>query len=157
MAHSKKSVSMVEFCKQYGIKQQAFKEILMLRSQLCGIMKLPEVVPARLPNPEELVTMRKIIAQCFVDNVARLVRKEEMGKYAKCGLRHAYMAAACKEPVIIANVSFLYGQMPDYVVYHEIVEFNFKSMRGVTRVNYKWLEDASPDFIKTFERREFPA
>ncbi|ELP87501.1 ATP-dependent RNA helicase, putative [Entamoeba invadens IP1] len=155
LGNSKKGVTLKEFCQQYGVKQQAFKEILQLREQLCGILKVPNELPKRLTTPEENVKIRKVIANCFVDNVGRLVKKEEMGKFAKLNIRNAYITAVAKEPCVIAQQSFLFGQIPDYVVFHEIIEFNYKSMRGVTRVNYKWLEDVSPDFMKLFEKKTF--
>ena len=39
--------------------------------------------------------------------------------------------------------------------YQEIIENNFKEMVGVTKVNYKWLEDVSPEFMKTFDKKSF--
>ena len=80
---------------------------------------------------------------------------EEMGKYSKMGLRHAYITATSKEPVIISRRSNMYGQMSEYVIYQEIIENNYKEMVGVTKVNYKWLEDVSPEFMKIFDKKSF--
>ena len=155
MIRHKKEVTMKEYCQSYGIKEQSMEEILKLREQLCGILKQEEVIPKRMISVEEQVEIRKIIAQSYVDNVARLVRREEMGKYSKMGLRHAYITATSKEPVIISRRSNMYGQMSEYVIYQEIIENNFKEMVGVTKVNYKWLEDVSPEFMKTFDKKSF--
>ncbi|EMD45017.1 ATP-dependent RNA helicase, putative [Entamoeba histolytica KU27] len=155
IAEVKKNITKVEYCKHYGIKIQAFQEILLLRSQLCSILGKENKVPSHLITPSEQIELRKIIASCFVDNVARLVRREELGKYINCGLRHGYLTAITKEPAVISSKSVLYGQLPDYIVFHEIVDTAYKTMAGVTRVNFKWLEDASPDFITSFEKKSF--
>ncbi|EDR28873.1 ATP-dependent RNA helicase, putative [Entamoeba dispar SAW760] len=155
IAEAKKSITELQYCKLYGIKIQAFHEILLLRSQLCNILGKQNKIPTHLITPSEQIELRKIIASCFVDNVARLVRREELGKYINSGLRHAYLTAITKQPAVISSKSVLYGQLPDYIVFHEIVETAYKTMVGVTRVNFKWLEDASPDFITSFEKKSF--
>ncbi|XP_043200914.1 probable ATP-dependent RNA helicase DHX37 isoform X3 [Amphibalanus amphitrite] len=141
-----------EFCRRYGLRLKAMREIRKLRVQLTNQINL--VVPSaalgvdpRLAPPSEAQCrlLRQVLLAGLPDHVARRVDPQEINNPEdRPKWKGAYRCTSIEEPVFLHRGSVLRKEAPQYVAYQEIYETNKLYMRGVTAVEPEWLATLCP-------------
>ncbi|NXT80490.1 DHX37 helicase, partial [Zapornia atra] len=139
-----------KFCDENGLRYKAMLEIRRLRGQLttavnsvCADACL-YVDPKMKPPTEAQVTyLRQIVLAGLGDHIARKVQAEELldDKW-----RNAYKTALLDDPVFIHPSSVLFKELPEFVVYQEIVETTKLYMKGVSAVEPEWIPALLPPY-----------
>ncbi|KAM6155291.1 putative ATP-dependent RNA helicase DHX37 [Rhynchocyon petersi] len=132
-----------QFCQVNGLRYKALMEIRRLRGQLTTTVNTvcPEanlfVDPKMQPPSKSQVTfLRQIVAAGMGDHLARKVQSEDLldDKW-----RNAYKTPLLDDPVFIHPSSVLFRELPEFVVYQEIVETTKMYMKGVSAVEAQWI------------------
>ncbi|OXB84980.1 UNVERIFIED_CONTAM: hypothetical protein H355_016102 [Colinus virginianus] len=125
-----------KFCEENGLRYKAMLEIRRLRGQLttavnsvctdAGLYVDPKMKP---PTEAQATYLRQIVLAGLGDHLARRVQAEELldDKW-----KNAYKTALLDDPVFIHPSSVLFKQLPEFVVYQEIVETTKLYMKGET-------------------------
>ncbi|KFV94853.1 putative ATP-dependent RNA helicase DHX37, partial [Eurypyga helias] len=131
-----------KFCEENGLRYKAMLEVRRLRGQLttagtwlnsvcadAGLYVDPKMKP---PTEAQATYLRQIVLAGLGDHVARRVQAEELldDKW-----KNAYKTALLDDPVFIHPSSVLFKQLPEFVVYQEIVETTKLYMRGESAVS----------------------
>ncbi|XP_038619238.1 probable ATP-dependent RNA helicase DHX37 [Tachyglossus aculeatus] len=142
--------SAFQFCQANGLRFKAMMEIRRLRGQLTtavnsicsglGLFVDPKMKP---PTETQVTYLRQIVLAGLGDHVARKIQSEELldEKW-----RNAYKTPLLDDPVFIHPSSVLFKQLPDFVVYQEIVETTKMYMKGVTAVEAEWIPALLPPY-----------
>jgi len=149
------------FCQQNGLRYKSMVEIRKLRAQItnavtsvCGEGDLcvdPKMQP---PDHKQSEVIRKIVLSCVGDHVARKIPREE-AKEKK--LRNAYMCCLSEDPVYIHPTSSLFTKLPEYIVFHEIIETSKCYMRCCFEIEEEWLPSYAPYMCTLGKPAEEPA
>ncbi|XP_042636514.1 probable ATP-dependent RNA helicase DHX37 [Orycteropus afer afer] len=141
-----------QFCEASGLRYKAMTEIRRLRGQLTTAVNAvcPEaelfVDPKMQPPSESQVTyLRQIVTAGLGDHLARRVQSEELldDKW-----RNAYKTPLLDDPVFIHPSSVLFRELPEFVVYQEIVETTKMYMKGVSAVEVQWIPALLPPYCQ---------
>ncbi|XP_074777587.1 putative ATP-dependent RNA helicase DHX37 isoform X2 [Athene noctua] len=139
-----------KFCEENGLRYKAMLEIRRLRGQLttavnsvctdAGLYVDPKMKP---PTEAQATFLRQIVLAGLGDHVARRVQAEELldDKW-----KNAYKTALLDDPVFIHPSSVLFKQLPEFVVYQEIVETTKMYMKGVSAVEPEWIPALLPPY-----------
>ncbi|XP_067163038.1 probable ATP-dependent RNA helicase DHX37 isoform X1 [Apteryx mantelli] len=139
-----------KFCEENGLRYKAMLEIRRLRGQLttavnsvcsdAGLYIDPKMKP---PTEAQATYLRQIVLAGLGDHVARRAQAEELldDKW-----KNAYKTALLDEPVFIHPSSILFKQLPEFVVYQEIVETTKLYMKGVSAVEPEWIPVLLPPY-----------
>ncbi|XP_074015677.1 probable ATP-dependent RNA helicase DHX37 [Numenius arquata] len=139
-----------KFCEENGLRYKAMLEIRRLRGQLttavnsvctdAGLYVDPKMKP---PTEAQVTYLRQIVLAGLGDHVARRVQAEELldDKW-----KNAYKTALLDDPVFIHPSSVLFKQLPEFVVYQEIVETTKMYMKGVSAVEPEWIPALLPPY-----------
>uniref|UniRef100_A0A8C0FS32 Activating signal cointegrator 1 complex subunit 3 n=1 Tax=Bubo bubo TaxID=30461 RepID=A0A8C0FS32_BUBBB len=139
-----------KFCEENGLRYKAMLEIRRLRGQLttavnsvctdAGLYIDPKMKP---PTEAQATYLRQIVLAGLGDHVARRVQAEELldDKW-----KNAYKTALLDDPVFIHPSSVLFKQLPEFVVYQEIVETTKLYMKGVSAVEPEWIPALLPPY-----------
>ncbi|NXJ94209.1 DHX37 helicase, partial [Corythaixoides concolor] len=139
-----------KFCEENGLRYKAMLEIRRLRGQLttavnsvcadAGLYVDPKMKP---PTEAQATYLRQIVLAGMGDHVARRVQAEDLldDKW-----RNAYKTALLDDPVFIHPSSVLFKQLPEFVVYQEIVETTKLYMKGVSAVEPDWIPALLPPY-----------
>ncbi|XP_062487606.1 probable ATP-dependent RNA helicase DHX37 [Pezoporus occidentalis] len=139
-----------KFCEENGLRYKAMLEIRRLRGQLttavnsvctdAGLFVDPKMKP---PTEAQATYLRQIVLAGLGDHVARRVQAEELldDKW-----KNAYKTALLEDPVFIHPSSVLFKQLPEFVVYQEIVETTKLYMKGVSAVEPEWIPALLPPY-----------
>ncbi|NXA37330.1 DHX37 helicase, partial [Eudromia elegans] len=139
-----------KFCEENGLRYKAMLEIRRLRGQLTTAVNsvCPDAVlyidPKMKPPTEAQATyLRQIVLAGLGDHVARRIQAEELldEKW-----KNAYKTALLDDPVFIHPSSILFKQLPEFVVYQEIVETTKLYMKGVSAVEPEWIPVLLPPY-----------
>ncbi|EMP26514.1 Putative ATP-dependent RNA helicase DHX37 [Chelonia mydas] len=115
-----------KFCEANGLRYKAMVEIRRLRGQLttavnsvcpdAGLFVDPKMNP---PTETQVTYLRQIVLAGLGDHIARRIQAEELldEKW-----KNAYKTPLLDDPVFIHPNSVLFKQLPEFVVYQEIVE-----------------------------------
>ncbi|KFU89572.1 putative ATP-dependent RNA helicase DHX37, partial [Chaetura pelagica] len=138
------------FCEENGLRYKAMLEIRRLRGQLTtavnsvctdsGLYVDPKMKP---PTEAQATYLRQIVLAGLGDHVARRVQAEELldEKW-----KNAYKTALLDDPVFIHPSSVLFKELPEFVVYQEIVETTKLYMKGVSAVEPEWIPVLLPPY-----------
>uniref|UniRef100_A0A8C6Y8J9 Activating signal cointegrator 1 complex subunit 3 n=1 Tax=Naja naja TaxID=35670 RepID=A0A8C6Y8J9_NAJNA len=138
------------FCSSNGLRYKAMVEIRRLRGQLttavnavCPGAELfvdPQMKP---PTEEQATFLRQIVLAGLGDHVARRIQAEELldEKW-----KNGYKTPLLDDPVFIHPNSVLFKQLPEFVVYQEIVETTKMYMKGVSAVEPEWIPLLLPPY-----------
>ncbi|XP_070618215.1 probable ATP-dependent RNA helicase DHX37 isoform X2 [Erythrolamprus reginae] len=138
------------FCSTNGLRYKAMAEIRRLRGQLttavnavCPGAELfvdPQMKP---PTEEQVVFLRQIVLAGLGDHVARRIQAEELldEKW-----KNGYKTPLLDDPVFIHPNSVLFKQLPEFVVYQEIVETTKMYMKGVSAIEPEWIPLLLPPY-----------
>ncbi|KAM4053299.1 putative ATP-dependent RNA helicase DHX37 isoform 1-T2 [Anomaloglossus baeobatrachus] len=141
---------MPKFCERNGLRFKAMMEIRRLRGQLTTAVNslCPEVsifLDSKMPPPTESQVnyLRQIVMSGLGDHIARRIRPEELldEKW-----RNAYKTSLLEDPVFIHPNSALFRQLPDFVVFQEIVETSKMYMKGVSSIEPGWIPALLPQY-----------
>ncbi|NXN13540.1 DHX37 helicase, partial [Indicator maculatus] len=139
-----------QFCEENGLRYKAMLEVRRLRGQLttavnsvctdAGLYVDPKMKP---PTEAQATYLRQIVLAGLGDHVARRVQAEELldEKW-----KNAYKTALLDDPVFIHPSSVLFKQLPEFVVYQEIVETTKLYMKGVSAVEPEWIPVLLPPY-----------
>ncbi|NXU58755.1 DHX37 helicase, partial [Turnix velox] len=139
-----------KFCEENGLRYKAMLEIRRLREQLtaavnsvctdAGLSVDPKMKP---PTEAQATYLRQIVLAGLGDHVARRVQTEELldDKW-----KNAYKTALLEDPVFIHPSSVLFKELPEFVVYQEIVETTKMYMKGHTAVEPEWIPALLPPY-----------
>ncbi|NXT24503.1 DHX37 helicase, partial [Syrrhaptes paradoxus] len=139
-----------KFCEENGLRYKAMLEIRRLRGQLttavnsvcadAGLYVDPKMKP---PTEAQATYLRQIVLAGLGDHVARRVQAEELldEKW-----KNAYKTALLDDPVFIHPSSVLFKELPEFVVYQEIVETTKLYMKGVSAVEPEWIPVLLPPY-----------
>ncbi|XP_054248627.1 probable ATP-dependent RNA helicase DHX37 [Indicator indicator] len=139
-----------QFCEENGLRYKAMLEVRRLRGQLttavnsvcadAGLYVDPKMKP---PTEAQITYLRQIVLAGLGDHVARRVQAEELldEKW-----KNAYKTALLDDPVFIHPSSVLFKQLPEFVVYQEIVETTKLYMKGVSAVEPEWIPVLLPPY-----------
>ncbi|XP_040843074.1 probable ATP-dependent RNA helicase DHX37 [Ochotona curzoniae] len=150
-----------QFCESNGLRYKAMLEIRRLRGQLTTAVNAvcPEaglfVDPKMQPPTESQVTyLRQIVTAGLGDHLARRVQSEEL--LDERG-RNGYKTPLLDDPVFIHPSSVLFRELPEFVVYQEIVETTKMYMKGVSAVEAEWIPALLPSYCQFDKPLEEPA
>ncbi|XP_010366724.2 probable ATP-dependent RNA helicase DHX37 [Rhinopithecus roxellana] len=150
-----------QFCEANGLRYKAMMEIRRLRGQLTSAVNAvcPEaelfVDPKMRPPTESQVTyLRQIMTAGLGDHLARRVQSEEL---LEDKWRNAYKTPLLDDPVFIHPSSVLFKELPEFVVYQEIVETTKMYMKGVSSVEVQWIPALLPSYCQFDKPLEKPA
>ncbi|KAM4707584.1 putative ATP-dependent RNA helicase DHX37 isoform 1-T2 [Discoglossus pictus] len=139
-----------KFCERNSLRYKAMVEIRRLRGQLtttvnslCSDVQLfldPKMNP---PTESQVTYLRQIIMSGLGDHIARRIRPEELldEKW-----RNAYKTPLLEDPVFIHPNSALFRELPDFVVYQEIMETTKMYMKGVSAIEPEWIPVLLPQY-----------
>ncbi|KAJ7419940.1 putative ATP-dependent RNA helicase DHX37 [Willisornis vidua] len=139
-----------KFCEENGLRYKAMLEIRRLRGQLttavnsvctdAGLYVDPKMKP---PTEAQVTYLRQIVLAGLGDHVARRIQAEELldDKW-----KNAYKTALLEDPVFIHPSSVLFKELPEFVVYQEIVETTKLYMKGVSAVEPEWIPALLPPY-----------
>ncbi|XP_074141870.1 putative ATP-dependent RNA helicase DHX37 isoform X2 [Sminthopsis crassicaudata] len=144
------------FCETNGLRYKAMMEVRRLRGQLTtAVASVSEqatslcVDPKMKPPTEDQVTfLRQVVLAGLGDHVARRIQSEEL---LDAKWKNGYKTPLLDEPVFIHPSSVLFRELPEFVVYQEIVETTKMYMRGVSAVEATWIPVLLP-FYCHFEK-----
>ncbi|XP_020644538.3 putative ATP-dependent RNA helicase DHX37 isoform X1 [Pogona vitticeps] len=148
------------FCEANGLRYKAMMEIRRLRGQLttavnaiCADANLfvdPKMKP---PTETQVNFLRQIVLAGLGDHVARRIRAEELldEKW-----KNGYKTPLLDDPVFIHPSSVLFKQLPEFVVYQEIVETTKMYMKGVSEVEAEWIPLLLPPYCHFGKPLETP-
>ncbi|KAM9475673.1 putative ATP-dependent RNA helicase DHX37 [Clarias gariepinus] len=150
-----------KFCEENGLRYKAMLEIRRLRGQLtnavnavcsdagvCVDNKMP------LPTESQVVCLRQIVLAGLGDHLARRVQAEEL---LDPKWRNGYKTPLLDEPVFIHPSSVLHKELPEFVVYQEIMETTKMYMRGVCAVQADWIPKLLPQYCHFSGPEQSPA
>ncbi|KAM9055243.1 putative ATP-dependent RNA helicase DHX37 isoform 3-T3 [Megaptera novaeangliae] len=149
-----------QFCEANGLRYRAMMEIRRLRGQLTAAVNAmcPEaglfVDPRMQPPSESQVTcLRQIVTAGLGDHLARRVQSEDLldDKW-----ENAYKTPLLDDPVFIHPSSVLFRELPEFVVYQEIVETTKMYMKGVSTVEVQWIPVLLPSYCQFDKPLEDP-
>nr|XP_004611192.1 unnamed protein product [Sorex araneus] len=150
-----------QFCEAHGLRYKAMLEIRRLRGQLTTAVNTvcPEaglfVDPRMQPPSESQVTfLRQIVVAGMGDHLARRVQSEEL---LDASWKNAYKTPLLDDPVFIHPSSVLFRELPEFVVYQEIVETTKMYMKGVSAVEPQWVPQLLPSYCQFDPPREDPS
>ncbi|XP_037367217.1 probable ATP-dependent RNA helicase DHX37 isoform X1 [Talpa occidentalis] len=144
-----------QFCEANGLRYKAMLEIRRLRGQLttavnavcpeAGLFVDPKMQP---PSESQVTYLRQIVTAGLGDHLARRVQSEELldEKW-----RNAYKTPLLDDPVFIHPSSVLFRELPEFVVYQEIVETTKMYMKGLSAVEIQWIPVLLPSYCQ-FEK-----
>ncbi|XP_044296662.1 probable ATP-dependent RNA helicase DHX37 [Varanus komodoensis] len=139
-----------EFCEVNGLRYKAMVEIRRLRGQLttavnaiCSDADLfvdPKMKP---PSEMQVTFLRQVVLAGLGDHVARRIQAEELldEKW-----KNGYKTPLLDDPVFIHPSSVLFKQLPELVVYQEIVETTKMYMKGISVVEPEWIPLLLPPY-----------
>uniref|UniRef100_A0A8C4M2Z9 DEAH-box helicase 37 n=1 Tax=Equus asinus asinus TaxID=83772 RepID=A0A8C4M2Z9_EQUAS len=141
-----------QFCEANGLRYKAMMEIRRLRGQLttavnavcpeAGLFVDPKMQP---PSESQVTYLRQIVTAGLGDHLARRVQSEDLldDKW-----RNAYKTPLLDDPVFIHPSSVLFRELPEFVVYQEIVETTKMYMKGVSTVEVPWIPVLLPSYCQ---------
>ncbi|OXB58759.1 hypothetical protein ASZ78_012355 [Callipepla squamata] len=144
-----------KFCEENGLRYKAMLEIRRLRGQLttavnsvctdAGVYVDPKMKP---PTEAQATYLRQIVLAGLGDHLARRVQAEELldDKW-----KNAYKTALLDDPVFIHPSSVLFKQLPEFVVYQEIVETTKLYMKDRVSWQLPAVEVDYPEGIDRFK------
>ncbi|XP_074061480.1 putative ATP-dependent RNA helicase DHX37 isoform X2 [Macrotis lagotis] len=140
-----------QFCEANGLRYKAMMEVRRLRGQLTtavtsisehatGLFVDPKMKP---PNEEQVNFLRQMVLAGLGDHVARRIQSEELldEKW-----KNGYKTPLLDDPVFIHPSSILFRELPEFVVYQEIVETTKMYMRGVSAIEAPWIPVLLPPY-----------
>ncbi|XP_066227273.1 probable ATP-dependent RNA helicase DHX37 [Saccopteryx leptura] len=149
-----------QFCEANGLRYKAMVEIRRLRGQLttavnavcpeAGLFVDPKMQP---PSESQVTYLRQIVVAGLGDHLARRIQSEDLldDKW-----RNAYKTPLLDDPVFIHPSSVLFRDLPDFVVYQEIVETTKMYMKGVSAVEVQWIPILLPHYCQFSKPLEEP-
>ncbi|OWK54885.1 putative ATP-dependent RNA helicase DHX37 [Lonchura striata] len=139
-----------KFCEENGLRHKAMLEVRRLRGQLttavnsvckdAGLYVDPKMKP---PTEAQVTYLRQIVLAGLGDHLARRVQAEEL---LEDKWKNAYKTALLEDPVFIHPSSVLFKELPEFVVYQEIVETTKLYMKGVSAVEPEWIPALLPPY-----------
>ncbi|XP_054568676.1 probable ATP-dependent RNA helicase DHX37 [Eptesicus fuscus] len=149
-----------QFCEAHGLRYKAMLEIRRLRGQLttavnavcpdAGLFVDPKMQP---PSESQVTCLRQIVAAGLGDHLARRVQSEDL---LDDTWRNAYKTPLLDDPVFIHPSSVLFRELPDFVVYQEVVETTKMYMKGVSAVEIQWIPALLPSYCQFNKPLEEP-
>ncbi|XP_069353429.1 probable ATP-dependent RNA helicase DHX37 isoform X2 [Eulemur rufifrons] len=150
-----------QFCEANGLRYKAIMETRRLRGQLttavnavcpeAGLFMDPKMQP---PTESQVTYLRQIVTAGLGDHLARRVQSEEL---LDAKWRNAYKTPLLDDPVFIHPSSVLFKELPEFVVYQEIVETTKMYMKGVCAVEVQWVPSLLPSYCQFDKPLEEPA
>ncbi|ERE76014.1 putative ATP-dependent RNA helicase DHX37-like protein [Cricetulus griseus] len=150
-----------QFCHANGLRYKAMLEIRRLRGQLttavnavcpeAGLFLDPKMQP---PTESQVTYLRQIMAAGLGDHLARRVQNEDL---LDPKWKNAYKTPLLDDPVFIHPSSVLFRELPEFVVYQEIVETTKMYMKGVSTVEIQWIPSLLPSYCQFDAPLEEPA
>jgi ATP-dependent RNA helicase DHX37/DHR1 len=152
-------------CEELGLRYKAVIEIRKMRRQLVNLintscnLKKEITIDTKLepPTDEQARLLRQILIACLPNQIAKRVDQSDSGEAVPKG---AYQCQMLEEYCFIDSSSMLYQDQPDYVVYQEIVQFNYKKcLQNLSMVEAEWLPQlAEPycDFTMPDPEKDIP-
>uniref|UniRef100_A0A2K6GTL9 Activating signal cointegrator 1 complex subunit 3 n=1 Tax=Propithecus coquereli TaxID=379532 RepID=A0A2K6GTL9_PROCO len=150
-----------QFCEANGLRYKAVMETRRLRGQLttavnavcpeAGLFMDPKMQP---PTESQVTYLRQIVTAGLGDHLARRVQSEEL---LDAKWRNAYKTPLLDDPVFIHPSSVLFKELPEFVVYQEIVETTKMYMKGVCAVEMQWIPTLLPSYCQFDKPLEEPA
>ncbi|XP_007448800.1 PREDICTED: probable ATP-dependent RNA helicase DHX37 [Lipotes vexillifer] len=149
-----------QFCEANGLRYRAMMEIRRLRGQLttavnamcpeAGLFVDPKMQP---PSESQVTYLRQIVTAGLGDHLARRVQSEDLldDKW-----KNAYKTPLLDDPVFIHPSSVLFRELPEFVVYQEIVETTKMYMKGVSTVEVQWIPVLLPSYCQFDKPLEEP-
>ncbi|XP_032287366.1 probable ATP-dependent RNA helicase DHX37 isoform X3 [Phoca vitulina] len=149
-----------QFCEANGLRYKALLETRRLRGQLtaavntvcpeAGLFMDPKMQP---PSESQVTYLRQIVVAGLGDHLARRVQSEDLldDKW-----KNAYKTPLLDDPVFIHPSSVLFKELPEFVVYQEIVETTKMYMKGVSAVEVQWVPVLLPSYCQFDKPLEEP-
>ncbi|EDV25287.1 uncharacterized protein TRIADDRAFT_24488, partial [Trichoplax adhaerens] len=145
----------IDFCAKTGLRYKAMTEIRKLRVQLTNTVNginssSNECVDPKMPPPTQIQCnlIRQIILAGMCNYVARKVPAEGI-KDPK--MKDAYQSCLTNDWVYIHPTSSLSNQLPEFVVYQEILETKRLYMKNVCAAQPDWFPKLLPSLC-TFSK-----
>lgn len=131
----------VKFCAENGLRHKGMVEIRKLRAQLTNSVNLvnPEAKVALNPRMKPpTATQCKALRQiCLAGLGEHVAYKSPSGDDPQ--KKNSYVCMSLEEPVFIHPSSALFEELPEYVLYQEILETSKLFMKGVIAIEPEWI------------------
>ncbi|KAE9551574.1 hypothetical protein FO519_005218 [Halicephalobus sp. NKZ332] len=145
-------------CENLGLRYKAVVEIRKMRRQLINLintscnLKKEITLDNKLepPSEEQCRMLRQILIACLPNQIAKRIDESPGGKNEQGG----YQCQLLEEVVFIDSSSMLFKDLPEYVLYQEIVQFGTrKCLQNVTMVEPEWLSQLTEPYceFKSFD------
>nr|XP_006823126.1 PREDICTED: probable ATP-dependent RNA helicase DHX37-like [Saccoglossus kowalevskii] len=125
------------FCGSHCLRYKAMIEIINAVNPDCGIFVDPKMQP---PSLIQMKILREIGLAGMGDHVARRLPSDQQTLETK----GAYKAEGLEDLIYIHPESVLFRQLPEYVIYQEVIETGKLYMRGITAIEPDWLPRLLP-------------
>ncbi|KAJ8779249.1 hypothetical protein J1605_012711 [Eschrichtius robustus] len=115
-----------------------------------GLFVDPKMQP---PSESQVTYLRQIVTAGLGDHLARRAQSEDLldDKW-----KNAYKTPLLDDPVFIHPSSVLFRELPEFVVYQEIVETTKMYMKGVSTVEVQWIPVLLPSYCQFDKPLEDP-
>lgn len=123
-----------KFCHSSGLRPKALIEVRKLRVLLTNAVNSvnpdaqlcvdPKMKPPTIP---QTTVLRQIILSCFGDNIARRMSVDECSRRE---IKNAYECHLTEDPIFIHPTSSLFADLPEYIVFQEVVETTKLYVKG---------------------------
>ena len=129
----------VKFCAENGLRHKGMVEIRKLRAQLTNSVNLinPEAKVALNPRMKPpTATQCKALRQiCLAGLGEHVAYKSPSGDDPQ--KKNSYVCMSLEEPVFIHPSSALFEELPEYVLYQEILETSKLFMKGKRGIRFQ--------------------
>ncbi|XP_069817056.1 probable ATP-dependent RNA helicase DHX37 [Dendropsophus ebraccatus] len=149
------------FCERNGLRYKAMMEIRRLRGQLTSVVNslctdVSIFLDSKMQPPTESQVnyLRQIVMSGLGDHIARRIRSEEL---LNDEWKNAYKTPLLEDPVFIHPSSALFRQLPDFIVFQEILETTKMYMKGVSSIEPDWIPVLLPQYCHFGDPLEDPA
>ncbi|KAK3540558.1 hypothetical protein QTP70_034306 [Hemibagrus guttatus] len=150
-----------KFCEENGLRYKAMLEIRRLRGQLtnavnavCSDASVCVDNKMAPPTESQVLCLRQIVLAGLGDHLARRVQAEEL---LDLKWKNGYKTPLLDEPVFIHPSSALHKELPEFVIYQEIMETTKMYMRGVCAVQPDWIPKLLPQYCHFSGPEQSPA
>ena len=125
-----------QWCFENFIQHRSMRRARDVREQLVRLLDRAEV---ELLSSDDITAIGKAVTAGYFYHTARL---------SKCG---SYRTVQHNQPALIHPSSSMVGELPRWIIYHELVSTSKEYMRQVLKIENSWLLEVAPHYFNCKE------
>ena len=125
-----------QWCFENFIQHRSMRRARAVREQLVRLLDRAEV---ELLSSDDITAIGKAVTAGYFYHTARL---------SKCG---SYRTVQHNQPALIHPSSSMVGELPRWIIYHELVSTSKEYMRHVLKIENSWLLEVAPHYFNCKE------